>query len=138
MLVPSVVFSMPDRPVFDVPVPTLRNDGEAVYAVAYWVAVVTRRRRPLFEDPAVRARCEALVRAAAEVSVCRVTCCEVWPAEVRARVEAPPGLSPREVAARVRAGATAALAEVGHPREALARRYVVTTVPVAETACGDG
>lgn len=135
---------MPDRLVFDVPVPTLRDDGEAVYAVAYWVALVTRRRRPLFEDPAVRERCEALVRAAAEVgardaqSACRVTCCEVWPAEVRARVEAPPGLSPREVAERVRAGATAALAEAGHPRDALARRYVVTTVPVAETACGVG
>lgn len=101
-----------------------------------WVALVTRRRRPLFVETEVRERVEAAVRAAAESAGWRVACCEVWPAEVRMCVEVPPNLSQRNVVAQVRAGLSAALVKAGHSRGTLARRYVVTTGAVAETACG--
>ena len=120
--------------------PPLRDDGEARYWLTYCVLLVTRRRRPLFADAAVRERCEALLRASAEAAGCRVVCCEVWPAEATMHVEAPPGLSPAELVRRLREGVGSPLAaEVEAVRQAggaFARRYVVTTVPVAETACG--
>lgn len=124
------------------PDPLLEDDGRARYRLTYCVLLVTRRRRPLFADPAVRARCEALLRASAEAAGCRVVCCEVWPAEATVHVEAPPGLSPAELVRRLREGAGGPLAaEVEAVRQvggAFARRHVVTTAPVAETACGEG
>ncbi|OZC01483.1 hypothetical protein [Rubricoccus marinus] len=44
----------------------LCRDGDVLHRIVYRVELVTRRRRPLFEDGAVRDRVEALVEATAE------------------------------------------------------------------------
>jgi REP element-mobilizing transposase RayT len=91
-----------------------------------WVALVTRRRRPLFVETEVRERVEAAVRAAVEAAGWRVVCCEVWPAEVRVCVELSPGLVADELVSQVRAAAAGALAEGRRQAdEAFARQAVV-------------
>lgn len=90
-----------------------------------WVALVTRRRRPLFVEDAARERVEAAVRAAGEAAGCRMIRCEVWPAEVRVCVESRAELDADDLVLRLREA-------IG---SGLARRVVVSENEMAETAC---
>ena len=88
----------------------LRRDGDVLYRIVYRVELVTWRRRPLFEDGAVRDRVAALVETTAEAIGCRVACCEVYPATVVVHVEVRPSLSPAAVARGLRDGVSGPLA----------------------------
>ena len=106
---------------------TLCDDSESQYWIEYHVLLVTRRRRPVFEDAAMRERVESLLRSAATEMGCRVSGCEVAYATVDVQVEALPTLSPRDVAVGLRQRLEDELApEAG----VFARRYVVTTGPI--------
>jgi len=110
----------------------LCDDGESQYWIEYRVMLVTRRRRPVFEDGAVRERAEALLRSAATEMDCRISWCEVAVATVEAHVEAPPTLSPREVASGLRQRVEDELApEVGG--KVFVRRHAVMTRLRADT-----
>ena len=101
-----------------------------------FIALVTRRRRPLFIEAEVRERVEAAVRAAGEAARCRVVCCEVWPAEVRVCVELSPGATAGGLVSQVRTTAASVLADEGRQANGVfARRVMVTAKPTAETAC---
>ncbi|MDT7858159.1 transposase [Rubrivirga sp. S365] len=116
--------------------PTYRHEGPAVSAIVYYVLLVTRRRRPLFEDAAVKARAEELVVASAEGAGLGVRFVDVAPATVTVHVEAPPTMSPHEVVRAIRQPTASALkAEFEAVRRAhsvFVRRYLVTTMPVPE------
>ena len=68
----------PNPPVATTPdSPSYQDDGVVVHWLRYHVVLVTRRRRPFFEDAALAARADELVRRAAEGLGCRVAVCEV-------------------------------------------------------------
>ena len=68
----------------------------------------------------MRGRAEALLRASAEGMGCRVTRCEVALASAVVWVEAPPAVSPSELAAALRDGVSGPLAaEAGVVAEAV-------------------
>ena len=90
-----------------------------------WVALVTRRRRPLFVETEVREQVEAAVRAAVEAVGCRVVCCEVWSAEVRVCVESRAELDADELVLRLREAIGGGLAQ----------QVVVTETEMPETVC---
>ena len=114
-----------------------REEGPAVSSLVYYALLVTRRRRPLFAEAAVRERVEALVRAAAEGAGAEVQRVVVLPSTVRVEVEAPATVSPHDLVGAIRRDTTAGLkAEFEAVRRAhsvFVRRYLVTTVPVPET-----
>ena len=117
--------------------PPYREEGSAVSSLVYYALLVTRRRRPLFADEAVRARVEALVREAAEGVGAAVRRVAVLPATVRVEVEAPATLSPHDLVGAIRrettAGLKAEFEAVQRAHSVFVRRYLVTTVPVPET-----
>ena len=119
--------------------PTYRHEGPAVSALVYYILLVTRRRRPLFEDAAVKARVEELVIESAEEMGLGVRCVDVAPATVTVRVEAPPTVTPHEIVRAIRQPTASALkAEFEAIRRAhsvFVRQYMVTTMPVPETDC---
>ena len=130
----------PDPPVATTPEsPLYQDDGVVVHWLRYHVVLVTRRRRPFFEDAALAARADELIRQAAEGLGCRVAACEVRPSVVRLEVEAPAGLSPLSVATRIARGVAGPLkAESGAVRRsgaAFVHRYLVSTEPVPEGDC---
>lgn len=113
----------------------LRDDGESQYWIEYRVVLVTRRRRPVFEDAALRSRVETRLRSAATEMECRVGWCDVTYATVETHVEAPPTLSPRDLALGLRQRLEDELAlEAGG--DVFARRYVVTTGPLCPHESG--
>ena len=111
-------------------------DGRSASSLTYGVVLVTRRAAPLFGDPEVAARIEALLREAAEGCGCAVTACDVGPSSVRLDVRAPPTMSPHVVATRLRRDAAGPLkVEVEAARRqgaVFTRRYLVRTGPVAD------
>lgn len=103
-----------------------------------WVALVTRRRRPLFVETEVRERVEAAVRAAVEAAGWRVVDCEVWLAEVRVCVESRAELDADELVLRLKESAAGALGEAGRPTsEVFARRAVVSETEMGMTWGGE-
>ena len=119
--------------------PTYLDDGVVVHWLRYHVVLVTRRRRPFFEDAALAARADELVRQAAEGLGCRVVACEVRPTHLLLEVEAPSRLSPFSVATRVARGVAGTLkAESEAVRKsgaAFVHRYLVSTAAVPEGDC---
>ena len=104
----------------------LRDDGESQYCIEYRVVLVTRRRRPVFEDAALRMRVETRLRSAATEMECRVGWSDVTYATVEAHMEAPPTLSPRDVAVGLRRRLEDELAPEC-AGDVFAGRYVVMT-----------
>ena len=119
--------------------PTYSDDGVVVHWIRYHVVLVTRRQRPFFEDAALAARADVLIRQAAKGLECRVAVCEVRPTHVVLEVEAPAGLSPLSVATRIARGAAGPLkAEneaVRRSGAAFVHRYLVSTEAVPEGDC---
>lgn len=119
----------PSRPEYD-------SDYRSVYWIRYYVLMVTRRRRPFFEDEKARARCEELMGEVAEQEGCRVVSCEVRPSRVIVEVLAPPTISPHSLVTRLRHDAAGPLKaefpEIETAGGAFAHRYMVTTVPMPE------
>lgn len=119
--------------------PTYRHEGPAVSAIVYYVLLVTRRRRPLFADAAVKARVEELVVESAEEIGLGVRCVDVAPATVTVHVEAPPTMTPHEIVRAIRQPTAAALKvefeAIRRAHSVFVRRYLVTTMPVPETDC---
>ena len=117
--------------------PPYRDEGSAVSSLVYYALLVTRRRRPLFADEAVRERVAALVRQAAEGVGAEAQRVAVLPSTVRVELEAPATLSPHDLVGTIRRETTAGLkAEFEAVRRAhsvFVRRFMVTTVPVPET-----
>ena len=113
------------------------SDGTAVYWILYYVLLVTRRRRPFFESPAMKARCEALLAEAATATGCTLVAREVSPSSAILQITCPPTLSPHNAVIRIRRTVSAALAEefdeIRRAKVAFGRPYMITTVPVPET-----
>ncbi|OZC01485.1 transposase [Rubricoccus marinus] len=121
--------------------PDYGTDGQAVYWLRYYVLIVTRRRRPFFQDERARRRCEELMTEIAGQIGCEVVRCQVSPAQVIVEVMAPPKMAPHSIAHRLRYDAAAPLKaefeEIARVGAAFAHQYMVTTVPVPETDCND-
>ncbi|PAP74207.1 transposase [Rubrivirga marina] len=119
--------------------PAYTDDGVVVHWLRYHVVLVTRRQRPFFEDAALAARADELIRRAAEGLGCEVAACEVRPTHVVLEVAAPSGLSPLSVATRIARGAAGPLkAEseaVRRSGAAFVHRYLVSTEAVPEGGC---
>ena len=116
--------------------PRYADDGRSVSALTYYVRLVTRRRRPFFENPAVCARARELLHASAEALECRVVQCEVSASAVSLAVTAPPTLSPHVLVTHLRHGVAGPLKEefeeVRRAGAVFVRRYLVSTVPVPD------
>ena len=131
----------PDAPSGDVSgggVEGYDDDGRAVSALVYHVVLVTRRRRPLFEDAALAARVEVLLGEAARGAGCTLEACEVGPWWARLSVRAPAAVSPHVAVTHVRRGAAALKGEFEAARRlgaVFTRRYLVSTSPVSEADC---
>ncbi|MEP0546343.1 MAG: transposase [Rhodothermales bacterium] len=119
------------------PSPDFRDDGWAVHYVKYYFVFYTRRRRPFFADAAANARVEKLMRATAAGLACEITFLRAYPSVVVVHVEASPMLSPNVIATRLREDVAGPLKEefesIRRTGAVFVRRYLVTTVPVAET-----
>ena len=119
--------------------PAYRRTGPSVHALIYYVLLVTRRRRPLFQDPAVATRLEELLRAEAERQGLGVECIDVNPATVTIHVEAPPTVSPHKMVRDLRRAVTAPLKEefegIASAGGVFVRDYMVTSMPVPDTDC---
>ena len=124
----------PSRPDYD-------SDDRSVYWLTYYLLMVTRRRRPFFEDEQARARCEELLPEIAGAIGCEIVRCEISPAQVIVEVKAPPTKSPHTIATRLRHDAAGPLkAEfptIARAGALFAHQYMVTTVPVPETDLND-
>lgn len=121
--------------------PDYGSDGRAVYWLTYYILVVTRRRRPFFEDELAKRRCEELMPEIAAGIGCEIVECEVSPSQVIVQIKAPPTKSPHSIATRLRHDAAAPLKaefeEIARAGAVFAHQYMVTTVPVPETDCVD-
>ena len=119
--------------------PAYSDDGVVVHWLRYHLVLATRRRKPFFEDAALAARADELLRQAAEGLGCRVAACAVHPSWVTMEVEAPSRLSPFSVATRVARGVAGALKEeseaVRRSGAAFVHRYLVSTEAVPEGDC---
>ena len=120
--------------------PLYQDDGVVVHWLRYYVVLVTRRRRPFFEDAGLAARADELVRQAAEGLGCRVAACAVQAVGgCSLEVEAPSRLSPFSVATRIARGVAGVLKEeneaVRRSGAAFVHRYLVSTEPVPEGDC---
>ena len=119
--------------------PSYSDDGVVVHRLCYHVVFATRRQKRFFEDAALAARADELVRQAAEGAGCRVVSCAVHPAWVTLEVEAPAGVAPARLATTIARGAGGTLKrESGAVRRAGAafvHRYLVSTEAVPEGDC---
>ena len=119
------------------PSPDFRDDGWAVHYVKYYFVFYTRRRKPFFADAAAKERVEELMRETAAGLACEITGLGVYPSVVVVHVEASPMLSPNVIATRLREDVAGPLKEefesIRRTGAVFVRRYLVTTVPVAET-----
>ncbi|OZC01264.1 transposase [Rubricoccus marinus] len=119
--------------------PAYRRTGPSVHALTYYVLLVTRRRRPLFEGAAAAARLKELLRLEAERMGLGVESIDVNPATVTIHIHAPPTLSPHKIVRELRRAASGPLREeFPHIKSAgglFVRDYMVTSVPVPETDC---
>ena len=117
------------------------HDGRAIHWLLYYVLLVTRRRKPLFEDEAAKARCEELLAASARGIGCEVVRSEVNPSTVIVHVKAPPTVAPHNLVSRLRRETAGPLLEefeaIRRVGAVFVHQYMVTTVPVPETTCRD-
>ena len=128
----SVVATAADSPAYS-------DDGVVVHWLCYHVVLATRRQKRFFDDEALAARADALVREAAEGAGCRVRACAVHPSWVTLEVEAPAGVAPTQLATVIARGAGGTLKrESGVVRgagAAFVHRYLVSTEAVPEGDC---
>ena len=119
--------------------PPYQRTGPSVHALVYYVLLVTRRRRPLFAEPAVATRAEALFREAAEQMGLGVECVDVNPATVTMHVVAPPTVAPHKMVRDLRRAVTTPLKEefehIASAGGVFVRDYMVTSMPVPDTDC---
>ena len=119
--------------------PAYSDDGVVVHWLCYHVVLATRRRKPFFEDAALAARADELVRQAAEGAGCRVKACAVHPSWVTLEVAAPAGVAPSRLATVIARGAGGTLKgeseAVRKAGAAFVHRYLVSTEAVPEGDC---
>lgn len=119
--------------------PSYSDDGVVVHWLRYHVVLATRRRKPFFEDAALAARADELVRQAAEGAGCRVVACAVHPSWVTLEIEAPAGVAPSRLATTIARGAGGPLKReseaVRRAGAAFVHRYLVSTEAVPEGDC---